>query len=48
MVVESFKFDFHIRSLHDFINFAVLLATNKFSVFVGQLDLKTNLVVEGL
>lgn len=48
MIVESFEFYFHIRSLHDFIDFAVLLAADKFSVFVGELNLKSNLVVKGL
>ena len=48
MVVESFEFDFDIGSLHDLVNFSVLLPTYELSVLVGQLYLESNLVMESL
>jgi hypothetical protein len=48
MVVEGLELDFNIRSLHDFVYFAILLATDEFTVFVCKLNLESDLMVEGL
>lgn len=48
VVVEGLEFDLCIGGLHDLIDFAVLLAADELSVFICELDLEADLVVEGL
>lgn len=48
MVVKSLELDFDICSLHDLINFSVLLPTYELSVLIGQFYLESNFVVESL
>ena len=48
MVVERFELDLHVSCLHDLVDFAVLLSADKLAVFVGELNLKTDLVMESL
>jgi len=48
VVVESLELDLDIGSLHDLVDFAILLPADELPVFVRELNLETNLVVEGL
>ena len=48
VVVEGFELDLDVRSLHDLVNLAILLAADELSVFIGQFDLEAYLVMEGL
>lgn len=48
MVVERFKLDLHICRLHDLVDFAVLLSADELAVFVGELNLKSDFVMESL
>jgi len=48
VVVEGVELDLGARGLHDLVNLAVLLAADKVSVLVRQLDVKADLVVEVL
>ena len=46
MVVESLELDFNVSRLHDFVDLAILFATDELAMLVGELYLDTNLVVE--
>lgn len=48
VVVEGFKLDLDVGGFHDLVELAVLLARDELAVFVGELDLEADLVVEGL
>lgn len=48
VVVERFKLDFDIGGLHNFGKLAILLSCDKVTVLIGQLNLESNLVMEGL
>ena len=48
MVVERFEFDLDVGGLHNLVDFAVLLATDELPMFIGELDLEANFMVERL
>jgi hypothetical protein len=48
VVVEGLKLDFDVGRLHDLVDLAVLLPTDEFSMFVSELNLETNFMVESL
>ena len=48
MIVESLELDFDICSLHNLVNFSVLLPTYELSVLIGKFYLESNLVMESL
>ena len=48
VVIEGLELDLDVGGLHDLVDFAVLLSTDKLAVLVGELDLEADLVVEGL
>ena len=48
MVVESLKLDLDISTLHNFVDFPVLFAANKFTVVIRKFDLKADLMMKGL
>jgi hypothetical protein len=48
IVVERLELDLDVGRLHDLVEFAVLLARDELAVFVRELDLEPDLVVERL
>jgi hypothetical protein len=46
MFVEGLKFDFDIGRGHNLVDLPVLLPTDEFAIFIGQFELKSNLVME--
>ena len=48
VLVEGFKLDLDICGLHDLVDFAILLPADELSMLVSELNLETNLVMEGL
>jgi hypothetical protein len=48
MIVECLEFDLDISALHDLVDLPVFLSADKLSMFVGELYLEANLVVESL
>lgn len=48
VVVEGLKLDLHVRRLHDLVDLAVFLATDKVSMLVGEFDLELDLMAERL
>jgi hypothetical protein len=48
VVIESLELNFDIRSLHDLVDFSVLLPTYELPVLIGQLYLESDLVMESL
>lgn len=48
MVIEGLELDFHVRRLHDLVDFAILLPANELPVLVCKLNLEPDLVMEGL
>lgn len=48
MVIEGLEFDFGVGRLHNLVDFAIFLAADEFTMFVGQLNLETDFVMERL
>lgn len=48
MVVERLEFNLDVGGGHDFIDLAVFLAADEFTVFVGEFELEPDLVLETL
>ena len=48
MVIKSVELYLDIRILHDFVDFAILLATDEVTMLVRQFNLEPNFVMEGL
>ena len=46
IVVESLELDFDICGLHYFIDFTVLLATDKFTMLIREFNLEADFVME--
>lgn len=45
VLVETIEYDLNIALSHNLVDLAVLLATDKFFVLIGELNLDTNLVL---
>jgi hypothetical protein len=48
MVVEGLELDFHVGSLHNLVDFAILLPADELPMFVGKFNLEPYLMVERL
>ena len=48
VVIEGLELDFHPGHLHDFVDLAILFPRNEIAMLIGQLDLKTDLVMKVL
>ena len=48
VIIECLKLDLHVGRLHDLVDLAILLPTDKFAMLVGQLDLEADLMMKGL
>lgn len=48
MLIKRLELDFDVGRLHNLVDFTVLLSTYELAVFVRELDLEADLVMEGL
>jgi hypothetical protein len=48
VVIKRLELDLDVGRLHNFVDLAILFATNKLAMLVGKLDLEANLVMKGL
>ena len=48
MFIERLELDLYVRSLHDLVDLAILLAADELAVLVSELDLEAYLVMIGL
>jgi len=48
VIIKRLELDLDIGCLHNFVDLAILFATDELAMLVGKLDLEANLVMKGL